>query len=126
MAKRPFFFQRVHDESATTLFILVSALDVFMTYLMVTQGRFVESNPVAAFFLHRWGLKGLIYFKFAVTAFVCVLTQVIGSKRPETAKRVLQLSTVIVSAVVCYSVWLVLQHGLFADLSGAVPIGDPD
>ena len=33
-------------EHETAAFILVNVLDFFMTYLLLSSGRFVESNPV--------------------------------------------------------------------------------
>lgn len=95
------------------LFVLVSALDVFMTYILLSHGggQFVESNPVARFFIHGWGAKGMVYFKFATVAIVCFLAQIIARHRPQTARYLLLGATALVAGVVIYSLALLLRHG---------------
>ena len=96
----------------TLLFVLVSALDVFMTYILLNQGggQFVEGNPVARFFLHEWGPKGLVYFKFSTVALVCVLAQIIVRHRPVAARWLLLGATALVATVVIYSLMLLMRH----------------
>lgn len=96
-------------ETETTRYILVSALDVFMTYILLSRDGFAESNPVARFFLYGWGPRGMVYFKFGVVAFVCVLTQVIARVRLETARWLLNLATVVTAGVVIYSLTLLVR-----------------
>lgn len=97
-------------ENETVWFVLVSALDVFMTYLLVRQPHITEGNPVAAFFLNHWGVKGMVYYKFFMVAFVAVIAQVIARKREDIARRLLQFATIVVGAVVIYSLVLYLRH----------------
>ncbi len=97
-------------ETETVWFVLVSALDVFMTYLLIQQPGFTEGNPVAAYFLNRWGIKGMVYFKFFMVAFVAVISQIIARTREETAARLLQFATLVVGGVVVYSLLLYLRH----------------
>lgn len=115
-ADRPFFLRRLPLEHETAIYLLVSAFDVFMTYLLLRNDRapesgqyFFEANPIARFFLHHWGMKGMVYFKFTVVAFVCVLAQVIAARRLETARRLLNVASLIVGAVVVYSLVLYLR-----------------
>ena len=97
-------------ETETSWFILVSLLDVLMTWFLLSQGgRFYESNPVARWFIYGWGVKGMVYFKFGMVAFICVITQIIALKRPETAKGILYLGTTVVAGVVIYSLTLALR-----------------
>ena len=94
-------------ETETCFFILASALDVLMTYLLLSHGpEFQESNQIAAFFLARFGFKGMVYFKFALVAFVTVIAQVIAKSRPTTARWLLIVGTAATAAVVIYSVIL--------------------
>jgi hypothetical protein len=97
-------------EKETVWFILVSALDVFMTYLLIRQPGFTEGNPIPAYFLNHWGVKGMVYFKFFMVAFVSVIAQIIARKREDIARRLLQFATVVVAAVVVYSLVLYLRH----------------
>lgn len=95
------------------MFVLVSALDVLMTYILLSQGggRFVEANPVARYFIHGWGPRGMVYFKFATVAFVCVLAQIIARHQPRAARGLLLGATFLVAVVVIYSFSLLIRHG---------------
>ncbi len=103
-------------EQETTVFILVSALDVFMTYLLfrycaASETRYeVETNPIAALFYHGRNMRGMVYFKFGLVAFVTVITQIIARERVELARKVLNLGTLIVSGVVIYTLVLLLRN----------------
>lgn len=104
-------------QTETTLFIFVSVLDVFMTFLLLWSSanehlrvRFWESNPVARYFLDGWGIKGLVYYKLGLVTLVVVATQVIARNKPNTARWLLILATVVAAVVVIYSVTLLLRH----------------
>jgi len=104
------FGRQLPLERETTLFILVSALDVFMTWILLSRRGFVESNPIALYFIEGWGIKGMVYFKFALVAFISVLCQIIAVKKLDVAKRILQFATVLVSCVVLYSLSLLVRY----------------
>lgn len=106
-------------ENETAWFLLVNALDIVLTWMLLYRSAtghlrdsVVETNPVAAFFLNRWGLAGMNYFKLGVVTVVIVLTQLIALRRPETARVLLRIGTLIVGGVVIYSMVL------YAQLSG--------
>lgn len=109
-------FHRLPLEVETGLFILASALDVFMTRYLITHApagshfSFVEGNPIARYFLDSWGPDGLTWFKFALVALVSVICQVIARRKIDVARRVLHFATVLVMGVVIYSVVLMVQH----------------
>ncbi|HEY4262034.1 MAG TPA: DUF5658 family protein [Schlesneria sp.] len=105
-------------QQETLLYVFVSSLDLFMTYILLSQsgGVFIEANPVARFFIAEWGAKGMVYFKFSMVAFVCVLAQIIARYRPRAARWLLLGATVLVSVVVVYSLKLLLQHGSVVDI----------
>ncbi|HID22856.1 MAG TPA: hypothetical protein EYP14_10720, partial [Planctomycetaceae bacterium] len=97
---RTLFGRDLPLERETALFIFVSALDVFMTYVLLrhsAEGRtvhiFTESNAIARYFLNHWGIKGMVIFKFAMVAVITVLTQLIAMRRLETARRLLTVAT---------------------------------
>ena len=108
--------QRVPLEFETGLFIVASALDVFMTRYLITHAStenhmsFVEGNPIARYFLDSWGPGGLTWFKFALVAVVAVICQVIARRKVHVARRLLHFATVMVMGVVIYSVMLMVQH----------------
>lgn len=92
-------------QNETTFFILVNVLDIFMTYALLHFGG-IETNPVAAFFLKRWNVRGLVAFKMFVVAVICILSQIVAHHHLRRAKQLLIIGTIIVAAVVLYSGWL--------------------
>jgi hypothetical protein len=104
-------------ETETALFVLASALDVFMTYILLRyQGdhggttRFYESNPIAHSFFLQWGVPGLVGFKFAMVAFVALITQLIAHSQVASARRVLNFGTIVLVGVVLYSLALYMRN----------------
>ena len=102
----------------TLILGVVSALDVIMTYYLLTrdEGGFTESNPIARYYLDRWGMAGMAYFKASMTLLVCVITQIVARKNSVLAKQVLGLATLIIVAVVIYSVRLHFQHHQISEM----------
>jgi len=90
-------------ESETSLFILVSVLDVIFTYLLLAGGTVFEANPIAAWFIDGWGVKGMVGFKFSMLVVICLTVQVIAMVRLRTARRIMNFATFITGAVVAYS-----------------------
>ena len=86
-------------------FIAVNMLDIVMTMMLLGQG-FTEGNPLARMVIDQWGLEGMIAFKFSSVLLVCLISQIIATTRLETARGVLRLTTVMVLAVVTYSMVL--------------------
>lgn len=105
-------------EHETSLFLLVSFLDFLLTWWMLSQRLtedlekpvFFESNGVASYFLNRWGLHGMLYFKVVVCLFIVLSTQAIHTKRPRTAQFVLWLGICVTSLTVAYSAALYFRH----------------
>ncbi len=119
-----FFTRQLPLQSETTVFILANALDVFVTYILLNFEGFRESNSVANYFLLKYGFKGMVYFKFALVAFVTVIAQIVALHRPRTARYLLNAGSAVVLLVVFYSLWLFVNHsGLFGP-GGQVP-GSP-
>jgi amino acid permease len=90
------------------MFILVNVLDIFMTRLLLAYGA-IEANPIANFFLRFLGFNGMIVFKLLIVSFVCLIAQVVATKRKATGRGLLIAGTLLVAAVVAYSVWLYLN-----------------
>lgn len=104
-------------ETEISWFGLASALDVAITFLALrssavgqTQLTIVESNPIAQWVLHRWGFVGMGIFKLLMALIVIVIAEVVGRSRPIVGRGLLIGGTLVVSAVVVYSVRLLLQH----------------
>ena len=88
-----------------SVFILVNVLDIFATYAVLRLGG-LEANPIANYFYRLWNVKGMVGFKMAMVATVAIIAQIIARRNLARASQVLILGTVIVTAVVLYSVYL--------------------
>lgn len=97
-------------ERETSLFILVSSLDVFMTYLLLSYGGFVEANPIANHVLQGFNIAGMVMYKFVLVAIATVTLQVVARRRPLVAKTILNVSTLGYCGVVIYGLTLLLQR----------------
>ncbi len=99
-------------ETETSVFILMNMLDFFVTYCLLTLGGFHEANPIARWFLEGWGpVKGMLMYKLALVTTVCLITQIVYTKRPYTARAILVFGSIGVFFVVVYSIRLYLFHG---------------
>lgn len=105
-------------ETETCVFVLLNAADVFLTYLLLLQKTHFEANPIARYFLYSWGIRGMIYYKFGLVAFVSVIAQIIARRQPSTAKWLLNGGSLVVGSVVIYSL-LLLRNSL----TGVLPRG---
>ena len=97
MRRTPDPFSPLLYENHYTWFVLVSALDVMLTWLVLHAGG-REANAIAAAVLQRWGLEGMVVFKFALVVFVIVLCEAIG-RRSLPAGRRLATSAVALTCV---------------------------
>jgi hypothetical protein len=103
-------------ERETSLFLLVSGLDLLMTCLLLgvsMQGgfklTFYECNPIADFFLYRWGIVGFASFKLFMVIFIATIVQIIAREMLETARKVINFGNVVVAVVVIYASTLYLR-----------------
>jgi len=72
---RPLLF-----ETAYMWLVLVSALDIIFTWVILHLGGY-EANALAARIIDRYGLVGVVIFKFSMMAFVILLCEFIGRRR---------------------------------------------
>jgi hypothetical protein len=96
-------------QTETNIFILSNVLDVYMTYLLLLRGA-MEANPLANYVLQRFGFHGMVWFKLVVVAAVCIIAQLIATRRIGTARFLLILGTFLVGCVVMYSIRLFAIH----------------
>ncbi|MFV0444223.1 MAG: DUF5658 family protein [Planctomycetaceae bacterium] len=113
---KKFLLGQLPLEAETSYFILANLLDFFVTYWLLMAGsagelRFIESNPVARYFIESWGpVKGMLGFKLTIVTLVCVISQIVALKRKDLARLVLLFGTLATGGVVVYSIWLYLRH----------------
>ncbi len=86
-------------------FVLLSTLDIVFTgYLIHRGGR--ELNPIAAWILHQYNVRGLVAFKMIVVACVLLAIHLVAIKHLKLAQRVLWFGCLIVGSVAAYGGWL--------------------
>jgi len=73
-------------ENHYTWFVLVSALDVMLTWVVLHAGG-REANMLADAVLRNYGLEGLVTFKFALVVLLIVLCEIIGRRSHVAGKR---------------------------------------
>ncbi|MFN9721210.1 MAG: DUF5658 family protein [Planctomycetota bacterium] len=104
-------------ETEVSWFVLVGILDIVATFLALRysgEGRLrvnvVESNPVARWVLHHWGVVGMAVFKLFMMGLVVTIAVGIERYRPRVARALLWGGVIVVAAVVIYSARLILLH----------------
>lgn len=94
-------------ESETAWYVLLNLCDIVATYALLRRdSRFIESNPIARWFYHGWGITGMVWFKLGMVAFVVTLAQIVARKNERLAQAVLMFGCVAVGCVFIYSYWL--------------------
>jgi hypothetical protein len=104
-----------------TWFVLVSSLDIMLTWVVLEHAGGYEVNPVAASVIEHWGLPGAIAFKFSLMLFVIIICEVIGRQRDVTARRLAMWSVCISAFPPAYTLVLVILHAFdspLLDLAG--------
>ena len=111
MHAHSFMTRKLPLQDATTFFILINSLDIFMTYVLISLGA-IEANPIANYFLKEYKFNGLIFFKLVIVAGVCVVAQIIAAKSIRKGRDLLNFGSLLVGAVVAYSCWLLVDKFL--------------
>jgi hypothetical protein len=87
--------------------VLVSALDLMLTWVILHFGG-REANAVAAAVIARFGLVGLVAFKFAVVVLVIVLCEWAGRRKPRAGLRLARFSIVVTCVPIVLSFYYML------------------
>jgi hypothetical protein len=94
--------------------VLVSALDLMLTWVILHVGGY-EGNALAAAVIERWGLHGLIAFKFAIVILVIILCEWAGRRKRSAGLRL----AVISIAITCIPILLSFYYLMGGRLAGA-------
>jgi hypothetical protein len=88
-----------------SLFALLSLADLALTCFLLGRpgGGAYEWNPVASWWLIRFGWAGLAGFKLGILLLIAALILVVSRSRPRAAGRLLTFGCVALLAVVVYS-----------------------
>jgi hypothetical protein len=98
-------------------FVLVSSMDIMLTWAILTKREGVEVNPLARLVIDTWnglwpagGLVGAIGFKFALMLFVIIACEIVGRRRDQLGRRLARLAVLVSALPVGYSLLLLLWH----------------
>jgi hypothetical protein len=91
------------------LFAALSAADIALTYVLIGYYGHVEGNPIAAYFVEGWSLKGMIWFKLGMITVVLTACHFVLPHRPMAARSIMRLGALTAFAVVAYSIGLMLR-----------------
>ena len=98
--------RHVHYPQYYLWFVLLAALDVMATWVVLHMGG-REANAFANWVLQRWQLPGMVLLKFAAVVLVVIICEYIGTQRPKTGLRVIQIAIVLYAIPVAVGVTLV-------------------
>ena len=96
-------------QNAYVWLVLVSALDIMLTFVVVVGMSGYEVNPIAAAVIHTKGFAWAIAFKFAIAVFVILICEVIGRHKDRAGRRLAVAAVVINSLPVIYTFALLFR-----------------
>jgi hypothetical protein len=108
---RSLFLSHFILANETAYFLLASALDFFVTYVLLAwpDSPVHEANPIARR-MFRMGLGYLLAFKFGAATISIVACEMIARRRHRLGRTILIALTLLVAAVAAYGVKLFLTH----------------
>ena len=101
-----------------TWFVFLSSLDIILTWVVLHLGG-REVNALADRIIWRWGLPGLVTYKFLLVTLVIVLCESVGRRNPESARKLLAVGIVVTCLPVALALLLLL-------IQRAGMLGTPD
>ena len=94
------------------LLVVLSACDLFMTYVLLWRGgHFYEANPIARWFFDRWNIAGMTAFKFGLVGFIVILCETIERHRPRVGRAIVLLGCIGALVVTIHGARLLMNHG---------------
>ena len=90
-------------------FVFISALDIMLTWIVLHLGG-REANQLANAILYRYGLPGLVVFKFALVILVVLICEWVGRRRPESARLLLSVGIMVTCLPVVLAMMLIAFH----------------
>lgn len=92
--------------------LLLSALDVMLTWVLLHFPEGYEANPIAAAVIDRWGLEGMVVYKFLLITVFILICEGVGSLRDTTGRALSRISLLIAAVPVVWSLFLLSRFAL--------------
>lgn len=93
-----------------TWLVFVASLDILMTYVILHLGG-LEANPLAAKVIYRWGVPGMVIYKFCFIIIAILIAEVVGRRKEHTGRKFLEYAIVISAFPVILALVLLAVHG---------------
>lgn len=93
-----------------TWLVLVASLDILMTYVILHLGG-LEANPLAAKVIYRWGVPGMVIYKFCFIIIAIVIAEEVGRRHEAKGRRFAEYAIVISAFPVLFALVLLFFHG---------------
>ena len=90
-------------------FVFVSALDIMLTWVVLFHEGY-EANLIADHIIRRYGLAGLVLYKFALVTFVVCLCEFIGRRSHGAGQRLARWAIAITCIPVIMALAQLLIH----------------
>jgi hypothetical protein len=91
--------------------VLVSALDVFLTILVLYAWKGHEVNPIAAAIIRHMGFQWTVAFKFALIVLVIIICEVVGRLNDRTGWKLAMAGIALSAFPVAYTFALLFRAG---------------
>jgi hypothetical protein len=85
--------------------VLVSSLDIMVTWVILHQGG-REENPLARSVIEHFNLRGLVAFKFVLVTVFLLVCEFVGRRRPRTGRTMAYAAVGVSAAPVLVGVFL--------------------
>ena len=95
-------------QNAYLWLVFVSALDVFLTSLVLYVWDGYEVNPIVGAIVSRMGFGWTVAFKFAMCVLVIIICEVVGRRRDRAGRRLAVAAVIINSFPVVFGFALLL------------------
>jgi hypothetical protein len=89
-------------QNAYVWFVFVSALDIMLTWVILQSGG-SEINPIADAVIQRFGLRGMVAFKFALVIFVIIMCEWMGRRSDRHGRKIAEWAVAVTSIPVVLS-----------------------
>ena len=90
-------------QTAYKWFVLISAVDVILTWFILLLGG-NEVNVLADAVIAHAGLKGIVVYKFCLVVFVVLICEVVGRRRFGMGRKLARLAVMVTALPVALSV----------------------
>ena len=91
--------------------VLVSALDIFLTILVLYAWKGHEVNPIAAAIIAHMGFQWTVVFKYALIVLVIIICEVVGRRNDRTGWKLAMVGIMLSAFPVAYPFALLFRAG---------------